>query len=473
VVPSADTLNRLQLKLGWRAYLPLDGTRDGILSAQVIGREMLVQLRSGAVLALNADTGTNLWQSRPGAPYKATYPLGYNYNTVFGLNGTKLYALDRGSGVLQWIYDLPGAPTAAPVADAERVYVCVSGGRFLVYDLTRLGPRGEGGPAPGTSAYRMKGKDEEAEKEKPSEGTPMGRKGYATTSKSFERGSVPVPVGPYANLTTDRTASANDWTLPLQYNYVADSRLDQAPLLTPRRSIKDAGFLLISGTDGASLTLPKEEKAIHRRLQTDSRISAPMGHYTEIAYVPLQNGELLALGIESGLVVWHTGVGGAITRQPAVTDEDVYIVSTRDGLVRMARDTGRVVWRFPGVDSFLTAGKRFVYGVDRVGQLVIIDKARGTRVAVQDMRDFRMPVLNELTDRVYLASSDGLLICLHDRDSTRPIWNKKVEEDRPIAKKRPEERVREKEEGDEKPKKEMEKKEMEKKEEEKKAKKDD
>jgi hypothetical protein len=108
--------------------------------------------------------------------------------------------------------------------------------------------------------------------------------------------------------------------------------------------------------------------------------------------------------------------------------------------------------------------------MDRVGQLVIIDKARGTKISAYDMRDFKTPILNELTDRIYIASADGLLLCLHDRESTRPIWNKKVEDDKPLVKKPPEERVKEKEkeEGDEKPKKEMEKKEMEKKEEKKK-----
>jgi hypothetical protein len=30
-------------------------------------------------------------------------------------------------------------------------------------------------------------------------------------------------------------------------------------------------------------------------------------------------------------------------------------------------------------------------------------------------------VVNEITDRLYLASNDGVILCLHDRDQTTPI----------------------------------------------------
>src|SRR5437879_5035855 len=113
-VPAATALNRVNLKLAWRAYLPVDGQRDGIFSVQFLGEQMLVQLRSGAVILLNAETGQTLWQVRAGAPYRVMYPLGVNYNTVFGYSSTFLFGLDRATGELKYVFDLPAMPSAGP-----------------------------------------------------------------------------------------------------------------------------------------------------------------------------------------------------------------------------------------------------------------------------------------------------------------------------------------------------------------------
>src|SRR6266545_1426788 len=53
-VPPATVLDRLNLRMAWRAYVPTDGTRDGIFSIQVLEDMIVVQLRSGLIVALNA-----------------------------------------------------------------------------------------------------------------------------------------------------------------------------------------------------------------------------------------------------------------------------------------------------------------------------------------------------------------------------------------------------------------------------------
>ena len=56
-VPTPETLDRLNLKLAWRTYLPTEGRRDGIFSVQIPervqkpGELVLVQTRSAAVMA--------------------------------------------------------------------------------------------------------------------------------------------------------------------------------------------------------------------------------------------------------------------------------------------------------------------------------------------------------------------------------------------------------------------------------------
>src|SRR5688572_16018536 len=94
-VPPREALERLNLQMAWRVFLPTDGRRDRLFSVQVLDTQVLVQTLSGSVMALDPLTGATQWRSRVGAPYAVTAPLGYNTESVFAVNGTRLYVLNR------------------------------------------------------------------------------------------------------------------------------------------------------------------------------------------------------------------------------------------------------------------------------------------------------------------------------------------------------------------------------------------
>src|SRR5438477_9138309 len=94
-VPSRDALDRLNLKLGWRTYVPTDHRRDGIFSVQLADDQVLVQTRSGTIAALNANDGSTLWRVNLDVPYRVSTVLGYNAKLIFATRATTLYAVDR------------------------------------------------------------------------------------------------------------------------------------------------------------------------------------------------------------------------------------------------------------------------------------------------------------------------------------------------------------------------------------------
>src|SRR5256885_14792322 len=55
-VPSAEALERLNLVIGWQAYIPVENQKDGIYTVQVLEKELLIQTRSGLILNLDAET---------------------------------------------------------------------------------------------------------------------------------------------------------------------------------------------------------------------------------------------------------------------------------------------------------------------------------------------------------------------------------------------------------------------------------
>jgi len=67
VLPSLETLDRLNLKMAWKLKLPMDGLHDGFYSLQLFpGKEftlMVAQTYQGAVVAINAENGDILWRT--------------------------------------------------------------------------------------------------------------------------------------------------------------------------------------------------------------------------------------------------------------------------------------------------------------------------------------------------------------------------------------------------------------------------
>lgn len=402
-VPPREALDRLQLKLGWRAYVPTGGTRDGIFSLQLASREVFVQTYSGMVIALDRETGQTLWRASGGYPYDTAQPLGWNLRTVFAARGTWLFALDRQTGAMQWRFALPDAAAAAPAADDEQLYLALPGGRFSVFKLPDISRQNVhlGGVRANKNYLPL-----------PEVSTERPPSLYAHA----DRGSL----GPLSSARDGaRLQESSQQPLHL-WGSRAGASVEQPPLLT----LVD---LFWAGTDGITLSLPKRTEVPRQpyRFSTDAAIAVQPGQHNEIAYVGAHDGSLHALHIASGRALWRFASGNPIMQKPAVTNEDVFVAPHGSGLYRLERTTGQTVWRNPTAQRFLAVNPKFVYAADRSGRLMVLDRARGTTLSTYDgTRDFNVPVANEQTDRIFLAAHDGLIVCLHDRDYEAPVVNK-------------------------------------------------
>jgi hypothetical protein len=158
-----------------------------------------------------------------------------------------------------------------------------------------------------------------------------------------------------------------------------------------------------------------------------------------MAYIGAEDANLYAMETSSGQMRWRHTVGQPISRQPVVTDEDVYVVAERLGMTRLDRATGTSQWRIPvpgGIvennawaNSFLAANPKYVYATDASGRFLVLDRRRGVTLSGVDTKDFFFPISNDVTDRVYLAANNGLIVCLHDREYIQPIRHRLRQEE--------------------------------------------
>jgi hypothetical protein len=236
-------------------------------------------------------------------------------------------------------------------------------------------------------------------------------------------------VGPLSSAAQSRIGETTGPQPQYLWDYVTETRpetrVEQASILTDE-------YLLQVGANGLFFVISKFEPRVFYHFQADAAVSAALGSHGEIAYIASEDFRVYALDIISGKILWRFASGGPIRQQPRVTDDSVYVAAERAGLYRLERSTGNSLWLNRDAEHFLTANQKFVYATDSHGNLLILDRARGTQIAsYAGLRDFVVPIGNELTDRIYLASNDGLLICLHDRDYPKPLLIKHVAEMKP------------------------------------------
>ena len=97
-VPPREALERLNLRMAWRVYLPSMGRRDGIHSVLLLEDQVLVCTRYGTTLSLDPQTGATQWQRQVGRAWSVTRPLEADADWVYLVNYGYRYSLRRKTG---------------------------------------------------------------------------------------------------------------------------------------------------------------------------------------------------------------------------------------------------------------------------------------------------------------------------------------------------------------------------------------
>jgi outer membrane protein assembly factor BamB len=366
----------------------MDGKHDRITFVLIDRYDLFVLSNSGQVTRINAETGRIEWKSRPGRAYTAVPYLAVNQRSVYVILNAILYSLDRERGVVKWEYSLPGGLATAPVVDSEQIYIPRSDSRLSAFTLPFVTLNKEGSPVKSLIYSRL----------------------------DADAGSASRPKPRWEVLTN----------------------LDFA--FQPITSPESVFIVGPSGRGRAFHKFPPEGTPVDSfRFETEGRISVPPSGYGNMGLIGCDDANLYAMNIDTGKLMWRYTAGTAIRNRPAAIESDVYVTSEREGMARVNRATGEPMWRVPvggalyganpDADRFLAASTRFVDALGRTGDLLVLDRRRGVTLARMDKTAFRVPVVNQITDRLYLAANDGTIVCLHDRELPEPLRHRKKLED--------------------------------------------
>ena len=488
--PAFEALDRLNLRIEWRASLPSESIRDGIARVQWLDDQVFVQMRSSLVVALDAATGRALWQVRPYHPYGNIYHVAVNPKYVYFVNGTRLYAYDRYKGIQDFEFDLGTTVSAGPVADNEAVYLPLANARVVKYGLPYpvkvLKPRAgrtdaksatqqqdDAARTPEGRIFRGRRSSEDIAAQlrilRPSiqldvQGTEAGNEANRTPSISI----LPTLRPPY-RLDNGGKSESISILATLQPPYQLDNgsttpsitilnsvvRLGQLNDLSPRgieprkiwehptgaflpfRPLLTNDRLVAPTSRGLAIALGLEQGEPVYEFETDGAISASVGQYADTAYVPTASAQLFAVNMVTGRVEWRYTGGGILNHAPVVTDAQVFVSGYLSGVSAVDRKDGSPQWTHEKSERVLAANPKFVYTLDRLGNLYVLDRVRGTELSHYPVSDFNVPAVNHENDRLLLAANNGLLLSIRDRDYVAPVLLKNPPKAEEVKKEEP------------------------------------
>ncbi len=211
------------------------------------------------------------------------------------------------------------------------------------------------------------------------------------------------------------------------------------PVYTPASSLR-SGRLWISVDANKLQAISRdrgEDDVVQQIWRIDDSPAAPMaGPFPfskglVLGVLSLKSGEVLGIDLNGGTsenpkYEFRTNVGGTLNRKPVIAEDGIYVGGDNSGLARINAATGEVDWRTPAdVDRFVAITADSVYAKDRRGNLHQFAKGltndrrsvSARPLASVSMPDFIVPVTNDKTDRLFLASESGQLICLRDNSA--------------------------------------------------------
>ena len=362
-VPSLEKL--------WEAQAVLNVDRDKV--AHIVNDEdvIYVQSTAGVVTAINAETGREMWTTQVGRTDEVAMPATSNAGIVMIVTGPKLYAMDKFTGRQLFSYRLNSQPSAGPV---------ITEGSFLV-------------PLSDTSVAACSLK----------------------TLQYLERYQK-LPPG---------------IAQPIAWRFVTGEVIKVAPVAGASRCafVTDHGNVFVVDIGGVQSGKSKFQFLLQ------SQPTAPLtlaSRDQEYLFAAAANNRLYCIGLNTnGRMQWTYPLGQRVSEPITVIGQDVFVVGDEGELMALGLKSGLPRQTTSGkpfvltdVDKLVSVSENAVYVLDSSGRLLTVDRKSGDVLEKStEFQELKVPIRNSVTDRLYLSSTSGRVVCLKESGVDFPIYH--------------------------------------------------
>ena len=377
----------------WFAQIQLDRSRGRVRFIVLYEETLYVQTDRAVIHAINAETGETLWARQIGRPNHPSMTPGLSRDLLGVVNGSRLYVCNRFNGDLLYEVEVGGAPGAGPALSKRRAYVPMVNGMVMAYRLEPL-----------VDPLMELGK-----REKPAEGE-------IEATEEMRRENIRINQEFVAPLSCQSLGKA--MVQPL----VTFESKGEEFVAWPT----DRGFLNIGRID----TQREDNFAVRYRLETDAAITARPTYLPADPSVAADSGTIFgasrdgfayAINEKNGETLWRFSAGEPIVQPAVVVGPRVYLATQLGGMYCLDAKTSDEIWWTREVTQFVAASKQRIYAADKLGRIHVLSAKTGARLDTIDGTRLPVKMINAQTDRIYLATTTGLIQCLHEIELTEPI----------------------------------------------------
>ena len=191
------------------------------------------------------------------------------------------------------------------------------------------------------------------------------------------------------------------------------------------RPVPAIQLVAFASQDGKAYVSLSDAATMLFRFATGGPISASMGTFgTRTLLIPSADKNVYAVDILTADAKWTFPSGAPVLQEPLVANNDVYIVNTQGHMSALDAETGVPRWTTSTHGGRLIAvGATRIYLRSSDGDLFLIDRATGQTIADPrstrdrsgvNLREFNLDVTNSLSDRLYFATSSGMIVAIRE-----------------------------------------------------------
>ncbi|MDZ4689054.1 MAG: PQQ-binding-like beta-propeller repeat protein [Planctomycetaceae bacterium] len=210
----------------------------------------------------------------------------------------------------------------------------------------------------------------------------------------------------------------------LMWRYQAGKEVTSPPISVGRT-------VNFASRDGSLYAVTTNRRELQYQFETDAPIVAPMARVGDTQFFASENFNFYAINANNGTVLWELVTGLPIRKAPVAITKYLIVVPERGGLYCLDVATGKQFWWNPRLTGFIALlGDR---AICRDGDLAltVVNADSGQLQGRIPARHYDHPVVNDRSDRIFLATSRGEVLAIREIGRELPTYHRYPER-RPI-----------------------------------------
>jgi outer membrane protein assembly factor BamB len=195
----------------------------------------------------------------------------------------------------------------------------------------------------------------------------------------------------------------------------------------PSSAISIGNTVNFVSTNKSLYSVSAADRKLNFQMETDARFSAPLGQFQEFLYAATEDLKFYCVDTEKRTIKWEFTTVALINHKPIVVGQNLYLFPNSGGVLCLHAETGSELWWQPEGKKFLAASKTKVYIADSNSRLIALSRETGEILGSAYLESYNVLYANALTDRIFLAANNGLVVSVREIGTEFPTYHLRPE----------------------------------------------